>query len=113
MALEMGYGRLEMALPESAEPDHIRRRRGEPHEAHMVRLHAMHQASLQRAREAFDVAEAARRAAGRPSGFGPKILPPLPAPEQVTGWSRADPAKTPHHPERALFGGWRLGDLED
>lgn len=97
----------------TAEPDHIKRRRGEPHEVYIVRLHAIHQASQQRAREAFDVAEAVRRAAGRPSGFGPKILPPLPALEQVTGWSRTDPGKTPHHPERALFGGWRLGDLEE
>jgi hypothetical protein len=32
---------------------------------------------------------------------------------QVTGWSRADPTKTPHDPTRALFGGWRLEDMEE
>ena len=37
------------------------------------------------------------------------VLPDL---AQVTGWSRADPAKVPHDPRRALFGGWRLEDME-
>ena len=36
----------------------------------------------------------------------------LPDLAQVTGWSRADPAKAPHDPRRALFGGWRIGDME-
>ena len=36
----------------------------------------------------------------------------LPDLAQVTGWSRADPAKVAHHPERALFGGWRIEDME-
>jgi len=39
----------------------------------------------------------------------PPELPPL---DQVTGWSKADPAKKRHHPERPLFGGWRLDDWE-
>jgi hypothetical protein len=30
---------------------------------------------------------------------------------QVTGWSRADPRRAPHHAERALFGGWRIEDM--
>jgi hypothetical protein len=38
--------------------------------------------------------------------------PPLPPLELVTGWSRADPAKRKHHPERPLFGGWRIGDWQ-
>lgn len=38
----------------------------------------------------------------------PPALPPL---EQVTGWSAADPKKVKHHPEVALFGGWRIGDM--
>ena len=99
-----------------AEPAHIKRRRGEHHEAHIVRLRAMYRADLQREREKFDVAEAARRARGEPwmkgRTMGPEILPPLPALDQVPGWSRADPAKAPHHPDRALFGGWRLEDWE-
>ena len=36
----------------------------------------------------------------------------LPDLAQVTGWSKADPAKAPHHEGVALFGGWRLEDLE-
>lgn len=33
--------------------------------------------------------------------------PRLPALDQVTGWSKADPDKVPHDATRALFGGWR------
>lgn len=33
--------------------------------------------------------------------------PKLPALDQVTGWSKADPDKVPHDATRALFGGWR------
>jgi hypothetical protein len=36
----------------------------------------------------------------------------LPDLAQVTGWSRADPEKTAHDPDRALFGGWRIEDME-
>jgi hypothetical protein len=94
-----------------SEPAQIKRRRGESHEARSIRLSAMYEARMQRDREAFDVAEAARRARGEPPR-GPPVLPPLPALDQVTGWSRADPAKVPHDPGRALFGGWRLKDWE-
>ena len=38
--------------------------------------------------------------------------PPLPALDQVTGWSKADPAKPRHDSNRALFGGRRLKDRE-
>ena len=37
----------------------------------------------------------------------------LPDLAQVTGWSRADPEKVPHDPRRALFGGWRLEEMEE
>lgn len=37
----------------------------------------------------------------------PPELPPL---ETVTGWSKADPANKPHHPDVAMFGGWRIQD---
>jgi hypothetical protein len=94
-----------------AEPPHIKRRRGESSEAHSVRLSEMYEARMERAREAFRIAEAARRAAGRPSPFGPQP-PVLPALDQVTGWSKADPANAPHDPTRALFGGWRLKDVK-
>ena len=93
-----------------AEPDHIRRRRGESAEAHSYRLSAMYEARLQRSREAFELAEAARRARGE-AGWWDEAPPALPDLAQVTGWSKADPAKTPHHADVALFGGWRLGNV--
>lgn len=40
-------------------------------------------------------------------GFG---LPDL---AQVTGWSTADASKVAHHEGRALFGGWRLEEMEE
>ncbi|MEG3179419.1 hypothetical protein [Sphingomonas sp. LT1P40] len=92
-----------------AEPPHIKRRRGESSDAHSYRLGAMYEADLQRRREDFNIAEAARRAAGHPHLFGPKVLP-LPALDQVRGWSKADPGKVPHDPDTPMFGGWRLKD---
>lgn len=44
--------------------------------------------------------------------FPHEALPELPPLDRVAGWSKADPGKKPHHPERALFGGWRLDDWE-
>ncbi len=93
------------------EPDYIKRRRGESKEAHSIRLGAMYEARLQRDREAFALAEAARRERGWPSPFEPDP-PTLPALDQVTGWSEADPNKPPHNEDRALFGGWRIEDWE-
>lgn len=95
-----------------SEPDHIKRRRGESPGARSFRLGAMHEARLQRDREAFDLAEAARRSVGA-AGVSPHEPPPpvLPALDQVTGWSKASGAP-PHHAGVALFGGWRLGDIE-
>ena len=70
-----------------------------------------------------------RRPAGEASGIGPDELvrregaawprpfledepspPELPALEQVTGWSKADPKKQAHNAEIGMFGGWRLSD---
>ena len=92
------------------EPPHIKRRRGESSEARSFRLGAMYQARLQREREAYDVAEAARNA--RDEAPSPHEAPPvLPDLAQVTGWSKADPSKTPHHDGVPLFGGWRIEDM--
>ena len=38
---------------------------------------------------------------------GPPRLPPL---ALVTGWSKARPGTARHDPDKALFGGWRIGD---
>jgi hypothetical protein len=112
-----------------AEPWPIRRRRGESREAQTVRLGAMWEEQERRAREAFEVAEAERRERGEPAWgpagedvrgrLGPRLrgddaqglgLPDL---SQVTGWSRTDPKKRPHHAGRALFGGWRIEEMKD
>ncbi|MCM8730737.1 hypothetical protein ACFO8O_07115 [Hephaestia sp. GCM10023244] len=103
-----------------SEPDYIKRRRGESSDAWSFRLGEMYAARQQRAREAFDVAEAARREGRQPSPFEP-APPPLPALDQVTGWSNAQrrPADGAGEAEAdkgigkpALFGGWRLKDWE-
>ena len=95
-----------------AEPAHIKRRRGESADARQFRLAAMYREGQRRDREAFDLAEAARRDRGEPPLFGPQEPPSLPALDQVTGWSKADPTKAPTDAGRALFGGWRLGDMD-
>ncbi len=120
-----------------AEPDYLRKRRGESDAAHCFRLAAMWEERARREREAFAVAEAERRERGEPAwgpagaavrreldARGPSTSyagsPPLhlqgrislPDLAQVTGWSKADPKKVPHHPDRALFGWWRIEDME-
>ena len=96
-----------------AEPQPIRRRRGESDEARNVRLALIYEARLQHQRDLFDRAEAARRAAREPPAAPehepqPLVLPYL---AQVTGWSKAA-GKPAHDPGRALFGGWRIDDWE-
>lgn len=72
----------------------------------------MYEARLERDREAFDIAEAARRERGEAAWQEEweSAMPALPALDQVTGWSKTDPEKAPHNPDVALFGGWRLKD---
>jgi hypothetical protein len=101
----------------TAEPDWLKRRRGESREAHNERLSAMAEERDRRAREAFAIAEAERWERGEPA-WGPAgeaVRRELGLPDlaQVTGWSRADPKKAPHDETRALFGGWRLEDLTE
>lgn len=91
VALQMLYLHNK-SVHQLAEPPHIKRRRGESIEAHSYRLGEMYQARMERQREEFNIAEAARRAGGAPHLFGPKILP-LPALDQVTGWSKAKARK--------------------
>ncbi|NUR46173.1 MAG: hypothetical protein HOP91_08480 [Sphingomonas sp.] len=99
----------------TAEPDYLKRRRGESHAAHSERVIRMAEERDRRAREEFEVAEAERWERGEPP-FGPageEVRRKLGLPDlaQVTGWSRADPAKEPHG-DSALFGGWRIEDME-
>jgi hypothetical protein len=94
------------------EAPHRRRRRGESDSVYSLRLQAMWRVETSLEAEA----EALRRAARFEETGGwrhedeipPPELPPL---ELVTGWSRAS-GKPPHHPGVALFGGWRIEDME-
>jgi hypothetical protein len=66
------------------EAPHRRRRRGESDAVYLERLRAMWESERAREREA----EAVRRAIERDGSVAPPELPPLPALDQVTGWSR-------------------------
>ncbi|MFL6725869.1 MAG: hypothetical protein ACJ8FS_05065 [Sphingomicrobium sp.] len=107
------------------EPTPMRRHRGESREACLERLTQMAEARDRRVREEFEIAEAERRERGEPA-WGPagealrqaqdrdvRARLGLPDLAQVTGWSRADPDKQAHDPEVALFGGWRIGEMEE
>lgn len=86
-----------------------RRRRGEATDAYCARLGRKWRAEKAWDREGYEVARALSEGGEAPERLE-HARPALPALEQVTGWSEADPAKPPHHPDRALFGGWRLKD---
>ena len=100
----------------TADPWPIKRQRGEPREVWLARLAIIAEERDRLAREAFEIAEAERHAGGEPAwgAAGEEIRRRLALPDlaQVTGWSRADPAKAPHDPDTALFGGWRIEQLE-
>jgi hypothetical protein len=99
-----------------AEPFPIRRMRGETPEAYWTRLAIIAEERDRLALEEFEIAEVERHALGQPpwgpAGEDVRRRLGLPDLAQVTGWSRADAGKTPHDPDRALFGGWRIEDLE-
>jgi len=86
-----------------------RRRCGESRDAWCTRLGRKWRAEKAWDREGYEVARAIRHGGAAPESLE-SPAPVLPALEQVTGWSNADSAKPPHHPGRALFGGWRLND---
>ncbi|MBV9932473.1 MAG: hypothetical protein JO013_16225 [Alphaproteobacteria bacterium] len=88
------------------EAGHRPRRRGESEEAYLARLRAVSAAELTRAREE----EAVRAAIEKDAHAPPPELPPLPALDRVTGWSKAS-GGPPHHPGVPLFGGWRIEDM--
>ncbi|MBN8814197.1 MAG: hypothetical protein J0J06_01970 [Sphingomonas sp.] len=86
-----------------------RRRPGESRAEMSMRLTLLYEERQAREQEKIAVAEAERRARGEPSPYEAwRAVVDL---AQVTGWSSADPAKTPHDPDRALFGGWRMREL--
>jgi hypothetical protein len=102
----------ERSVHQSWEQPHRRRRRGESDVIYSLRLQAMW-----RAEKALEAEAAALRRAERFEATGgwrledevpPPELPPL---DRVTGWSRAT-GKPAHHAGVALFGGWRIDDME-
>ncbi|MES2755205.1 MAG: hypothetical protein V4659_11110 [Pseudomonadota bacterium] len=86
-----------------------RLRPGETMEARSEMLGMIAAAKRAQDRERFKLAEAERLARGEPTYVDWEAedvtLPDL---SQVTGWSRADPAKVTKDASRALFGGWRV-----
>ena len=94
-----------------AEPDWLKRRKGESHGARSVRLSAMYQAERARERADYAIREAAWRAAMDRAGHYVPAQIVMADLAQVQGWSRAS-GNPAHHEHRALFGGWRLKDWE-
>jgi len=86
-----------------------RLRPGETSQARSALLALLYEEKQERQRMKFKIAEAERLARGEPTyqRWAPGDLPDL---SQVTGWSKAKGA-TPTDETRALFGGWRLGDI--
>ena len=93
-----------------AERPDQKRRRGESSDTHALRLALKWTAEKHREAEDRAVLAAAQSAGDRRSRWEPDA-PPLPALDQVQGWSTAG-AGAAHHPDTALFGGWRLGDWQ-
>jgi hypothetical protein len=95
-------------------PPELKKRRRESEEAYGERLTQMAEERLRRQREQFEIAEAQRWARGEPA-WGPAGAEVrerfgLPDLAQVTGWSRA--TGRVFHEGRALFGGWRMAEME-
>ena len=97
----------EKSVRQGWEKPHRRRRRGESEAAYVERLRAMWTAEKAREAEAAAVRAAIELGEREP----PPPLPPLPDLAQVTGWSKAS-GRQPHYPRLALFGGWRIAQME-
>jgi hypothetical protein len=94
------------------EQPHRRRRRGESDEIYSLRLAAMWRAETNLAAEAQAVRRAARFEETGDWRLEDEVPAPTLAPlETVTGWSRAS-GRPAHREGVALFGGWRIGDME-
>lgn len=107
-ALQLLYlHQKEARLWETPVPDRLRP--GETQVARSVMLGMIHEAKKELDRERFRIAEAQRLARGEETWaeWGPGELPDL---SQVTGWSKAS-GKAPTDDSRALFGGWRIGNV--
>ncbi|MBN8808218.1 MAG: hypothetical protein J0I47_08270 [Sphingomonas sp.] len=94
-----------------AEPPHLRRRRGETSDMWSFRVAAMTEEARRREREKFEIAEAARRADGKSTWKD--YLSTSPRLAQIGGMTPLEATKAMYDDSRALFGGWRLGDMAD
>jgi hypothetical protein len=92
-------------------PDRAFRKR-ENIDRETARIRTVRALDHQREREARALAKAHAASDRDAARHGPGPAPPapiLPALDQLTGWSSADPAKGNHGPS-PLFGGWRLAN---
>jgi hypothetical protein len=99
----------------TAEPWWLRRRRGESEAAHSERLTLMGEERLRLAREKFEVAEVERWERGEPA-WGPAgeaVRRELGFPDLAQVAARRRGGGRVHHAGRALFGGWRIEDMEE
>jgi len=113
-ALQLLYLHQKEARLWGERPDR-RRRRGESGDAWSARLARKWRAEKAWDREGYEVAEAQRCGGEAPARLEPPE-PVLPALDQVTGWSKARPAREDDAAaaaKPALFGGWRLADRDD
>jgi hypothetical protein len=102
----------EKSVRQGWEQPHRRRRRGESDEIYSARLAAMWKAEKDLEAEAAALRRAARFDETGDWRFEDEAPPPpLPPLELVTGWSRAK--GKPAHSDLALFGGWRIGEMEE
>lgn len=104
----------EKSVRQGWDKPHRRRRRGESDETHRARLMAMW--AFEKNREAEAEEEALRRAARFEESGSWRFAdepepPPVPPLHLVTGWSKASGRK-PHREGVAVFGGWRIADME-
>ena len=98
----------------TADPWPIKRQRGEPREVWLARLAIIAEERDRLAREASRSPRPSVTPAGSPHGARRVTMFAAVGPSRPgagDGWSRADPAKVPHDPDTALFGGWRIEDL--
>ena len=94
------------------EQPHRRQRRGESDQIYSERLQAMWRVEKSLEAEAEAVRRAARYEATGDWRHEDEPPPPELVPlDRVTGWSRAS-GRPAHHEGVALFGGWRIGDME-
>lgn len=99
-----------------AEAPYMNTRRGETSEMWSMRRAADYRAQQARDAERLRMAETDRVLTKELNELQRELQrerrASLPALDQVKGWSKADPAKAPHDPKRALFGGWRIEDMK-